>query len=350
MSLSKSNRVHEVAIIGAGISGLSARLRLHELGVPSITLEKSRGLGGRMSTRRGDGWVADLGAQFTTRRSPEWKEILKRAEPGGAEIFLSTDSRYSRITHSAGMRSFAHAVSSSVEPNSIFPDASPLFLGTRVTRIAPAGSRWEITTESGDPFEARSLLVTLPIPQVRELLLGSDLSPSAPAAKILDTTFYSSSYSLVAALSEPLPETIPPVWKNPTARLDGIFDQRRKGVDTPVPTLVVHTSDEFTLQMWDYERDRIEKALLEELNRVLQEKGVIPRVEHILALHRWRYTEPRTILEADFLQIDGPDALFAWPPLFIAGDAFRHASVEGAFSSGRLAAAELNRTLGSQGR
>ena len=59
-----------VAVIGAGLAGLSCATALQAAGVVVRVYEKSRGPAGRMSTRRGDGWQCDHGAQyFTVRRS-----------------------------------------------------------------------------------------------------------------------------------------------------------------------------------------------------------------------------------------------------------------------------------------
>ena len=52
-----------VAIVGAGLSGLSCAHALQAQGVKVTVFDKSRGVSGRMSTRRGDGWQADHGAR-----------------------------------------------------------------------------------------------------------------------------------------------------------------------------------------------------------------------------------------------------------------------------------------------
>jgi renalase len=65
----------KVAIVGAGIAGLSCALRLQQDGCNVAVLDKGRGAGGRMSTRRiampggegAGGEVAfDHGAQYLT--------------------------------------------------------------------------------------------------------------------------------------------------------------------------------------------------------------------------------------------------------------------------------------------
>ena len=65
-----------VAIIGAGIAGLSCANQLQNLGFEVEVYEKSRGVSGRMSTRNGDNWSADHGAQYFTARDPLFIEEL----------------------------------------------------------------------------------------------------------------------------------------------------------------------------------------------------------------------------------------------------------------------------------
>ena len=65
-------------IVGAGISGLFAGQILNRVGHPVIILEKSRGVGGRMATRRFNKGVFDHGAQFFTVRDPQFKRWVDR--------------------------------------------------------------------------------------------------------------------------------------------------------------------------------------------------------------------------------------------------------------------------------
>ena len=76
MSRSTSaGETYEVAIIGAGFSGLTCAQELIDSGVAVRVFEKSRGPGGRMSTRRvevaGEQFRFDHGAQYFTVRSSE---------------------------------------------------------------------------------------------------------------------------------------------------------------------------------------------------------------------------------------------------------------------------------------
>ena len=56
----------KVAIIGAGIAGLTAARELVERGAQVKVFEKARGLGGRLSTKRLVWGKLDIGAQYFT--------------------------------------------------------------------------------------------------------------------------------------------------------------------------------------------------------------------------------------------------------------------------------------------
>ncbi|MEN9589820.1 MAG: hypothetical protein RLZZ481_1606 [Pseudomonadota bacterium] len=67
-----------IAIVGAGLAGLSCAVRLKELDHHVELFEKSRGPAGRMSTKRGEDWAADHGAQYFTARDPLFIEQVKK--------------------------------------------------------------------------------------------------------------------------------------------------------------------------------------------------------------------------------------------------------------------------------
>jgi photolyase PhrII len=64
----RRTRSWRVAVIGAGIAGAACARTLAEHGVEVVVFEKSRGPGGRMSTRRGEAGEFDHGAQYFTAR------------------------------------------------------------------------------------------------------------------------------------------------------------------------------------------------------------------------------------------------------------------------------------------
>lgn len=68
-----------VAIIGAGISGLSCAQALRAAGVNVRLFEQSGSVGGRCATRLWQGHLVDFGVQYFTAQTPEFKkELLTR--------------------------------------------------------------------------------------------------------------------------------------------------------------------------------------------------------------------------------------------------------------------------------
>lgn len=66
----------KLAIIGAGVAGLSLASLLKDHAEVQL-FEKSRGLGGRMSSRRALPYAFDHGAQYFTARSAEFKKFIQ---------------------------------------------------------------------------------------------------------------------------------------------------------------------------------------------------------------------------------------------------------------------------------
>ncbi len=68
-----------VAVIGAGLSGLSCAQALHAAGVSVRVFERDRVVGGRCATRLWQGHLVDTGLQYFTAHSGEFKkELLTR--------------------------------------------------------------------------------------------------------------------------------------------------------------------------------------------------------------------------------------------------------------------------------
>ena len=73
-----------IAIIGAGLAGLSCAQELTAHGHHVQIFEKSRGVGGRMSTRSFEAWTCDHGAQYFTATDPAFQQQVERWQAAGA--------------------------------------------------------------------------------------------------------------------------------------------------------------------------------------------------------------------------------------------------------------------------
>src|SRR3989442_1254548 len=65
-----------VAIVGAGITGLTAALRLHEQGVRMTVLERASQPGGSIRTVTDHGWLIESGPNSLQYGTPEVKQLV----------------------------------------------------------------------------------------------------------------------------------------------------------------------------------------------------------------------------------------------------------------------------------
>ncbi len=88
MTCPPSSPPRRVAVVGAGISGAACARALVQAGVHVTVFDKSRGPGGRMSTRRaesvdGHPLAFDHGAQYFTARDPAFVVEVLAAQAAG---------------------------------------------------------------------------------------------------------------------------------------------------------------------------------------------------------------------------------------------------------------------------
>ena len=161
---------NRVAVIGAGLAGLSCATQLQAFGFQVQLFEKSRGPSGRMSTRNGDGWSADHGAQYFTARSPlfikelnswiaagvagAWHPSLKVFEGDQWRDGSVTENRYVGIP---GMNS----------PGQYLAKNLSIEFNQTIDQITRQNSQWSLhSMESGNIKDQFDLLVlALPAPQ-----------------------------------------------------------------------------------------------------------------------------------------------------------------------------------------
>lgn len=174
-----------IAIIGAGVSGLAAALRLKEAGREVVVFEKSRGLSGRAATRSREGCRYDFGANYFKVRCNEMAALIFQTLPtdglqrlvGDILVFdregsISPPDPESRDSARWTYRDGISGLGKRIVAKSGFPVEN----GVRVARLRRQGVNWIPEDDHGRPlgcFDA--LLLTPPIPQTTDLLAASDL-------------------------------------------------------------------------------------------------------------------------------------------------------------------------------
>lgn len=317
--------VYDCVIVGAGMAGLTAGRALQAQGWSVALLDKARGPGGRMATRRfgPEGLplgVFDHGAQYFTATDPHFADWVATAEQAGhlQTWFWQrageavTQARYGGTT---GMTAFPKALATGLR----------IHYGQRVVQVLATAQGWQVMPESGAPYPSRSLLLTAPVPQSVALLATSGLAVPPE----LTAVTYSCCLTVMAYLDGASGIPAPGYVEDPPAPLAWIADNQQKGI-SPAPALTLQADPSFSLAHWDEADIRIAEHLTQAAGRWLIGSQVL-----MTQVQRWRYslvTQPHP----------APFAALATPhPLVLAGDGFAAGRVEGAFQSGQAAAAYL---------
>lgn len=76
MSSASSNNAAPVAIVGGGVTGLTAAFRLRQRGIPSVVYESGPRLGGPVHTTERDGYLAEDGPNTLLETSPKLRQLI----------------------------------------------------------------------------------------------------------------------------------------------------------------------------------------------------------------------------------------------------------------------------------
>jgi renalase len=319
-----------VAVIGAGLSGVTAGRALHAAGWPVQVFEKSRGPGGRMATRRTErAETFDHGAQYFTAREAlfqeqvrgwmdaglvaEWHGVIGTLEHGRVTRSEREQVRYVGVpTMGAGVRRHAEAL--------------PVRYETRVERVERVGTVWRLTADSGATLgEYAAVVVAVPAPQAVPLLAGApELAARAATVRM-----------------EPCQAVMARFEARVPLALDGAFVHGSPlswvARDTSKPgrpggeRWVLHGSPEASREYLERAPEEVTARWVEAF---MEATGVEARPVEAVA-HRWRYALPSPALEESTL-FDGALGIGA------CGDWCGGPRVEGAFLSGVALARRLS--------
>jgi len=318
--------MHKIAIIGAGLAGLSAAIRLKQnLGARcEITIfDKSRGVGGRMSTRYADAYEFDHGAQYFTVTSPEFSDFLQPYIRQGDVArwdaralylkngILETDRGGIRFVATPRMNSLCKALAAPFQ----------VHLAHRVKKISRgADGIWTLKFETQDHHTGfHQLILAIPSVQALDLISSDDANRAA-----IEKTRMVACFALMVG-AENLPDF---GWD--TLRVNGLpidwlsINSAKPGRKKNVATLMVHAAPEWSDSYVNANREDVQSIIEDSVSMLLNWE--IKQAPHRV-LHRWLYASVT----------DNPDVPCFYNSqtgLGICGDWCLGGRVEGAFQSG----------------
>lgn len=349
----------DIAIIGAGIAGLTCARQLQQAGDRVVILEKSRGLGGRIATRRLHETLADHGACYLTPKGEafrawveqlteagimqSWTDTVHTLSPNGTLSESPAAERYPRYVAPAGMTAIAKALATDL-------DIRFSHLVQSLTLVDNA--YWQLTTQKTNPDQTRStesltaktLVVAIPAPQAAVLLqtLPSETLPETFLKQVQGVSFvpclsvmagyapdrqqdWLSQYTDVRSLT---------FSKDGNLAWLGVDSSKRVAPSQPV--FVVQSTAAFAEQYLD--AIDLQAAGYQLLKRSAEKLTPWLAKPDWLQVHRWRYAFAKTPLTEPYVAATTP------APLVCAGDWCGGMKAEDAFLSG-LAVAKYIQTL-----
>lgn len=310
----------KIAIIGAGLAGLTAAGTLAEAGHQIVLFDKARGPGGRMSTRRvetAQGMAFfDHGAQYFTARDPGFVTEVARWEAdgsaarwpaAGAEAWVGTPGMNAIIKALAGR----HDVRWNCRIESIARDG------------AGEGSGWRLVHAAGVEM-ADAVIVAVPAEQVADLV-----SPHVPEwARLADVTRSQPCWTVMAAFAAPLDFAADCLRRTGTIGW-AARNSAKPGRSGPESWVIQGSADWSAAHLED-DADAVVAALLTDFAAAT---GLELPEPLVVQAHRWRYAlsgaAGRTALW------DGAIRLGA------CGDWLVGPRIESAWASGRALAASI---------
>ena len=316
-------RRESVLVIGAGIAGSHAARILHDHGHLVTVLDKSRGPGGRSSSRRGDGTRHDHGCQVLRLRGPALQRLSESWEEDGVIArwnprILRNGSVLPRprepwFVGTPGMNELVRHLQR---------DLSVEF-GRRVTRLAKTTTGWLAFDDADSKLgEADRIIVATPAPQAADLLRTAGIN-----ADLLDAVRFDPTWTLLLDGIEHDPGFDVAVDPSPGLRWMAREASRPGRADAGCWT--VNATPEWSRTNLDADSEVVEQRLRSAAGAAL---GVT--IDHPGRVHRWRYG----LVDAPLgrpIHIDPSSGAIA------CGDWCLGGRVEHAFQSGAAAAGSL---------
>ncbi len=335
----------KIGIIGAGIAGLTAGRVLARAGHDVMVYEKSKGYGGRMSTRRANGSAGsskhkmDHGTPYLSGSSPEFQAFLAELEEkkiitkwndtfsgyadGSIVLEVPGQETKTRYIASDGMNTIGKYLGRWLD----------FHMGEQIGGITHIGgsrikkSPWMINASTINVFEADAVIIATPAIQAYGLIgTAQDELEMRRLISMLDDINYTSTFSFMAGYGERDPVKWSAIISEHPV-ISWICNESSKRDTAGELNLVAHTSDAFTKKIFDdYDRAQVNEQIMAALGEILGAWAARPQWH---TSHLWRYKTPKKSLDMPFFESEDEHA-----PLAVIGDYFQGTSLEAAYLSG----------------
>ncbi len=326
------NPAPHVALIGAGIAGLSCATALQQAGLDVSLFDKSRGPSGRMNTRRGDGWQCDHGAQYFTARHPDFRaEVARWQQAGVAGLWTprlwlfdgdspaGRESTVERFVGTPAMTAPARYLASTLTVQAT----------TSIQQLRHRAPGWQVFSAEHGWLETRFAAVLLAVPAPQAVPLLEQLAPELAA--LAGSAVMRGCWALLLRFAAPVDLPFDAAFVN-QGPLRWIARNSSKPGRSGEETWLLHARAEWSEAHLEEDPESVAATLLYAFGQL---GGPAPQE---WTAHRWRYADTEPALAEGC----------AWRPeigLGLCGDWLNGGKVEGAWRSGRRLAEQVLRSF-----
>ena len=306
----------DLLVLGSGIAGLAAARLAQNDGKSVLVIDKGRRLGGRVSTRRQDGFVFNHGAQFVTAKGTEFVDLLDMAKAAGnIKDWQVSDDKIVQIG-TPTMRDLPKFM------------ATELMIRqqTEITKITHHGGHIGFFDKDDLVATGRQAIITAPAAQTGKLLAG--IYPELVATA--DSVSYDPCWTIMLGLEDDHGLGTTPLRHEAAGIALGVPEMTRSNQQSGLsaPALTIQATGQWSQQ---HLHDS-PQMVIESLCQIWQNLTGKP-LDNIstATAHRWLYAKVTTAAPSDAPRLSNNGKLA------IAGDWLGGPRVEQAFDSGQQA-------------
>lgn len=338
----------DIAVIGAGIAGLTCAKQLQKAGYNVVVVDKSRGVGGRMATRRVQSTRVDHGVRYLEPTGEYLKQLIQELETSenpDTQLKIWTDKVYhfqnNQLQQSANSHPYYIMRSGMSSVAKYLAQDLQIKFSFRVNSISlTQENAWQLNfeitdqtaTEKPQSLTAKMVVIAIPAPQAVMLLETAKPPVEAEFLEAVRSVEYDPCITVMAGY--PSETHLLPDWKAVNfinhEELAWVGLDSSKRLNSTQPIFVIQSSAKFAEKYLDTsDLSFIGKELIEATN-----KTVIPNFKNPewIQIHRWRYAFCRKPLSLSYLATTTP------LPLICIGDWCGGNNIESALKSGQDAA------------
>ena len=295
----------KIAIIGAGFSGCNLYNNLKEKYEDITIFEKSRGVGGRLSTKYIDDKFIDHGTSSLIPITDDLKMFCLDLSSNGV-----VKAKYDEFIPKNGINAICK----------FLIDEKDLIKNTKITKAQNIDNKWLLEDENHNIYKDFDLLfITIPAPQILQMKieLQNDFKEKLSLIK------YDSIFSLILHSNEDIKLDKSVLYENPD--IQNIINNSRKYQYKDFSSYVIHSTKEFANCVNEKTKEEICEIFLtnfdDDTKELIEKFTIIP--------HLWKYAFAKTSLDMPYFLNDEKN-------LGICGDFFNYSNMEAALLSSEL--------------